>query len=62
MREVKALKNLPCVKDGRLIVGCSSLTDPIKWSKGFEFALISYHENLAAMEEYQASKEHNRYE
>ena len=56
------LKNLPSVKDGRLIVGGPSLTDPVKWSKGFEFALISYHENLAAMDQYQASKEHHRYE
>ncbi|KAL3957174.1 hypothetical protein ACCO45_007752 [Purpureocillium lilacinum] len=60
LREVRALKNLPSVKDGRLLVGGPSLTDPIRWSKGFELALVSYHENLAALREYQASKEHHR--
>ena len=62
MREVKTLKNLPCVKDGHSIVGGPSLTDPVELSKGFEFALISYHENLAALKQYQASKEYHRYE
>ncbi|KAI1203415.1 hypothetical protein F5X97DRAFT_342009 [Nemania serpens] len=60
IREVKTLKNLPGVKDGRFIVGGPSLSDPIKWSMGFEFALISHHENLAALREYQAHKEHHR--
>ncbi|KAI1865928.1 uncharacterized protein JN550_008186 [Neoarthrinium moseri] len=57
--ELKKLKSLPCVKDGRLIIGGPSVTDPIERSKGFEFCLISYHENLKALEEYQASKEHH---
>ncbi|KAK0612635.1 hypothetical protein B0T17DRAFT_544183 [Bombardia bombarda] len=61
LREVRLLKSLPSVKGGRLIVGSPSLTDPIEWSKGFEFAMISYHENLASLREYQASKEHHRY-
>ncbi|KAI0455764.1 stress responsive A/B barrel domain protein [Xylaria acuta] len=60
LREVKSLKNLPCVKDGRLIVGGPSLTDPIELSKGYKFACLSYHENLAALEEYQTSKEQSR--
>ncbi|KAI0468879.1 stress responsive A/B barrel domain protein [Xylaria cf. heliscus] len=60
LREVKSLKNLPCVKDGRLIVGGPSLTDPIELSKGHKYACISYHENLAALEEYQTSKEQSR--
>jgi hypothetical protein len=58
VRELKKLKHLPCVKDNRLIVGGPSVTDPIERSKGFEFALLSYHENRAALDEYQASKEH----
>ncbi|KAJ0303358.1 hypothetical protein Brms1b_011652 [Colletotrichum noveboracense] len=59
VRELKKLKNLSCVKDNRLIVGGPSVTDPIERSKGFEFALLSYHENRAALGEYQASKEHH---
>lgn len=59
VRELKKLKNLPCVKDGRLLVGGPSVTDPIERSKGFEYALVSFHENLAALEEYQESKEHH---
>lgn len=62
MREIKALKTLPSVKDGRLIVGGPSLTDPAEWSKGFEFACVSYHENLAALQQYQATKEYHWYE
>lgn len=57
--ELKKLKNLPCVKNGRLIVGGPSVTDPIDRSKGFQIALVSYHENLAALAEYQASQEHH---
>lgn len=60
--ELKKLKALPCVKDGRLIVGGPSVTDPIDRSKGFEVALLSYHENQAALAEYQASDEHHRYD
>ncbi|CAM1511172.1 Fc.00g086850.m01.CDS01 [Cosmosporella sp. VM-42] len=58
VRELKKLKNLSSVKDNRLIVGGPSVTDPIERSKGFEYALLSYHENRAALDEYQASKEH----
>ncbi|KAI1387028.1 uncharacterized protein F4822DRAFT_431896 [Hypoxylon trugodes] len=58
VRELKKLKNLPCVKDNRLIVGGPSITDPIERSKGFEFALVSYHHDRAALDAYQASKEH----
>ncbi|KAF2135837.1 uncharacterized protein K452DRAFT_313689 [Aplosporella prunicola CBS 121167] len=59
VRELKKLKHLPCVKDNRLIVGGPSVTDPIERSKGFEFSLVSYHNDRAALEEYQASKEHH---
>ncbi|KAI0387220.1 hypothetical protein F5Y04DRAFT_239683 [Hypomontagnella monticulosa] len=58
VRELKKLKNLPCVKDNRLIVGGPSITDPIERSKNFEFALVSYHQDRAALDAYQASKEH----
>lgn len=58
-RELRKLKNLSCVKDNRLLVGGPSITDPIERSKGFEFALLSFHENRAALDEYQASKEHH---
>lgn len=58
--ELKTLKNLPCVKNGRLLVGGPSITDPIEKSKGFEIALVSYHENRQALAEYQASDEHHR--
>ncbi|KAI1105202.1 hypothetical protein F4804DRAFT_305045 [Jackrogersella minutella] len=58
VRELKKLKSLPCVKDNRLIVGGPSITESIEKSKNFEFALVSYHEDRAALEAYQASKEH----
>ncbi len=58
VRELKKLKNLPCVKDNRLIVGGPSITNPIERSKNFEFALVSYHQDQAALDEYQSSKEH----
>jgi hypothetical protein len=48
------------VKNNRLIVGGPSITDPIERSKGFEFALLSYHEDRKALEEYQKSDEHHR--
>lgn len=59
VKELKKLKNLSCVKDGRLLVGGPSVTDPIERSKGFQFALVSYHEDLNALKEYQASPEHH---
>ncbi len=60
VRELKTLKNLPCVLKSRLVVGGPSITDPIERSKGFHFALVSYHRDRAALEEYQASSEHHR--
>ncbi|KAK9417941.1 hypothetical protein SUNI508_08589 [Seiridium unicorne] len=59
VRELKKLKNLSCVKDGRLVVGGPSVTDPIERSKGFEYCLVSYHQDRAALDAYQASKEHH---
>ncbi|KIW09771.1 hypothetical protein PV08_11871 [Exophiala spinifera] len=58
-RELKKLKNLSCVKDHRLLVGGPSVTDPISRSQGYHYCLVSYHHNLKALEEYQASKEHH---
>ncbi|TVY29185.1 hypothetical protein LHYA1_G002665, partial [Lachnellula hyalina] len=60
VHELKQLKSLPSVLDGRLIVGGPSVTDPIEKSKGFHYALLSYHKNREALTEYQASKEHHR--
>lgn len=59
VRELKKLKELDCVKRNRLVVGGPSVTDPIERSKGFEIALLSFHEDLQALETYQASKEHH---
>ncbi|CEO59190.1 hypothetical protein PMG11_03873 [Penicillium brasilianum] len=58
--ELKALKNLPCVKSQRLVVGGPSITDPASKSKGFQYALVSYHEDRVALDAYQASSEHER--
>ncbi|KXH50346.1 stress responsive A/B Barrel domain-containing protein [Colletotrichum simmondsii] len=60
VRELKTLKSLPCVKDQRLIVGGPSITDPIERSKGYHFALLSFHQDREALEAYQASPEHHR--
>ena len=57
---IKSLKSLPCVLDNRLVVGGPSVTDPIEKSKGFEYALLSFHRDRDALEEYQASKEHEQ--
>ncbi len=59
LRELRKLKELESVKAQRLVVGGPSLTDPIERSKGFELAILSLHEDLAALERYQASKEHH---
>jgi hypothetical protein len=61
LSQIKTLKNLPCVKSQRLIVGGPSITTPIEKSKGFQYALVSYHENREALDEYHASSEHHRY-
>ncbi|KAH7119058.1 stress responsive A/B barrel domain-containing protein [Dendryphion nanum] len=57
---LKALKSLSCVQNNRLLVGGPSITDPIERSAGFEFALLSYHQDWKALEEYQKSDEHHR--
>ena len=56
---LKKLKDLSCVKDNRLLVGGPSITDPIERSKGFQYALLSYHHDREALAAYQASKEHH---
>ncbi|KAF7718200.1 Uncharacterized protein PECH_005663 [Penicillium ucsense] len=58
--ELKTLKYLACVKDQRLIVGGPSITDPASKSKGFQYALVSYHDDREALDMYQASPEHAR--
>jgi hypothetical protein len=45
VRELKRLKKLDCVKGHGLVVGGPSVTDPIERSKGFEIALLSFHES-----------------
>ncbi|KAJ5765017.1 hypothetical protein N7520_004576, partial [Penicillium odoratum] len=60
LSEIKTLKLLSCVKNQRLIVGGPSITKPAEKSKGFQYALVSYHEDRAALDEYQASSEHKR--
>ncbi|KAI6784695.1 stress responsive A/B Barrel domain-containing protein [Emericellopsis cladophorae] len=57
-RELEALRELPCVLNRQLYVGGPSVTDPIEKSKGFQMALVSVHQDLAALATYQASKEH----
>lgn len=59
--ELKTLKKLPCVKSQRLVVGGPSITDPASKSKGFQYALVSYHDDRGALDAYQASSEHERY-
>ncbi|OAA71836.1 Dimeric alpha-beta barrel [Akanthomyces lecanii RCEF 1005] len=60
VRELKQLRDLPCILNKRLVVGGPSVTDPIERSKGYHFALVSYHRDRAALDEYQASSEHHR--
>lgn len=60
--QLKALKKLSCVLDNRLIIGGPSITEPIERSKGYEIALLSFHQDRQALEDYQASSEHKRYE
>ena len=58
-QHLAALKSLPSVKDHRLIVGGPSITQPAERSKGFHYALLSYHRDPEALAEYQASREHH---
>ncbi|KAI0599797.1 hypothetical protein F4775DRAFT_95216 [Biscogniauxia sp. FL1348] len=58
--ELKKLKDLPCVLNSSLVVGGPSVTDPIERSKGFHYALVSYHKDVEALAQYQASDEHHR--
>ncbi|KAI0975856.1 stress responsive A/B barrel domain protein [Xylaria arbuscula] len=53
---LKSLKTLPCVKDGRVLVGGPSLTEPIEQSRGLQHAFVSYHENMDALNDYQVAK------
>ncbi|KAJ2990415.1 hypothetical protein NUW58_g2966 [Xylaria curta] len=58
--ELRKLKDLPCVLNSRLVVGGPSISDPIARSQGFQYALLSYHKDRKALEEYQASDEHHK--
>ncbi|ATY58612.1 Dimeric alpha-beta barrel [Cordyceps militaris] len=58
--ELRQLRDLPCVLNKRLVVGGPSITDPVERSKGYHFALVSYHRDGAALAAYQASSEHHR--
>ncbi len=49
------------MKGGRLLIGGPSVTDSIERSKAFQTSLVSFHENLEALSEYQASPEHHKY-
>ncbi|PVH95788.1 stress responsive A/B barrel domain-containing protein [Periconia macrospinosa] len=60
IHELETLKNLPSVLNKQLFVGGPSITDPIERSKGYEFALVSFHRDREALREYQASAEHHR--
>ncbi|OAA79021.1 Major facilitator superfamily domain, general substrate transporter [Akanthomyces lecanii RCEF 1005] len=60
VRELKQLRHLPSVLNQSLVVGGPSVTDPIERSKGYHYALVSYHKDKAALETYQASSEHHR--
>merc|ERR1711939_523268 len=62
VKNAKSLKSLSCVKDGRLIVGGPSETRPISKSQGYDCALVSYHEDLTAVEDYHVTKEHERFD
>ncbi|KAM3449258.1 hypothetical protein MY3296_007116 [Beauveria thailandica] len=62
VRELKQLRDLPSVLNKRLIVGGPSVTDPIERSKGYHYALVSYHKHRAALNGYQASSEHHRFD
>lgn len=59
--EIKRFKHLTSVKDGRLLVGWPSATDPIQQSKGFEISLVSYHKDWQALALYKSSDEPNRH-
>ncbi|KAI1119285.1 stress responsive A/B barrel domain protein [Nemania sp. NC0429] len=58
--ELRKLKDLPSVLNSRLVVGGPSVADPIERSQGFQYALLSYHRDMRALEEYQASDEHHK--
>jgi len=62
VKAAKQLRLLGCVKDGRLIIQRGSITKPIAKSKGYEAALVSFHHDATAVDVYQDSPEHEKYE
>ena len=57
---LKELRKLPCVQSQQLVVGSPSITKEIEKSKGFQIALLSFHQDREALDTYQASDEHHR--
>lgn len=55
---LKTLRDLPSVSRQQLVVGGPSVTNPVESSQGFHLALISFHPDRTALDDYQASKEH----
>lgn len=51
-RELKKLRDLPSVLNKRLVVGGPSVTEPIERSRGYHYALVSYHKDKSALAEY----------
>jgi hypothetical protein len=49
--ELKKLRDLPSVLNGRLVVGGPSVTEPIERSRGYHLALVSYHRDKDALAE-----------
>ncbi|KAE8350012.1 hypothetical protein BDV28DRAFT_139960 [Aspergillus coremiiformis] len=59
IQELNKMKEMDCVKHHRLVVG-TSITVPVERSKGFEIALVSFHENAIELDKYRNSEEHLR--
>ncbi|KAJ5365281.1 stress responsive A/B barrel domain protein [Penicillium concentricum] len=59
IREIQKMKEMNSIKGRSLVVG-ASITVPMERSKGFEIALVSFHENKTELEKYRNSEEHHR--
>ncbi|KAF9884730.1 hypothetical protein FE257_001291 [Aspergillus nanangensis] len=58
IQDLKAMKAMDCVKGHRLVVGGPSINTPPERSKGFQVTLLSFHENIAELQKYRDSDEH----
>ncbi len=54
----KEMKHLDSVMGHKLLVGSPSVTNPLTMSQGYDFALVSYHNDLEALTAYQKSPRH----